>query len=86
MIRILTYITDSTKGTKTGSAADTVHARMQKQTPDIRAQRTTEHTGQGGRVRRTEVRRMYHLERGYEAMEQRLEAIGAGVMMVEEDE
>jgi UDP-N-acetylglucosamine 1-carboxyvinyltransferase len=35
---------------------------------------------------RTEVRRMYHLERGYEAMEQRLEAIGAGVMMVEEDE
>jgi UDP-N-acetylglucosamine enolpyruvyl transferase len=29
---------------------------------------------------------MYHLERGYEAMEQRLEAIGAGVMMVEEDE
>ena len=34
----------------------------------------------------TEVHRMYHLDRGYEAMEERLEALGAGVLRDEEDD
>jgi UDP-N-acetylglucosamine enolpyruvyl transferase len=29
---------------------------------------------------------MYHLDRGYEAMEERLEALGAGVLRDEEDD
>jgi len=34
----------------------------------------------------TEVHRMYHLDRGYEAMEERLESLGAAVIQDEEDD
>jgi UDP-N-acetylglucosamine 1-carboxyvinyltransferase len=34
----------------------------------------------------TEVHRMYHLDRGYEAMAERLESLGAAVIQDEEDD